>query len=79
MREQTYMRKVNRGTISKMCRHCGKPMQVARGCAIQEVNEKGNVLNQTVNNDQRALYHGKCRKEGRRLEYKSNKKLSKMK
>ena len=72
-----YIRKRNQGTYSKMCRYCGKSMNVARGRIIDkiEITKEGreNILDRKIMNDQRALWHKQCRKEGRRMEYKSMK------
>ena len=56
--------------FTKPCQHCGEPMLVARG-GVDKYTRPGTMTTQLVKNpDQNAQFHGKCRKEGRRLRHK---------
>lgn len=71
--------RIGQGHIQKNCKYCGEPMDVAKGAITEHRDENGAVIKKTQANDQRAIFHGRCRKLGRRQERriaKENRRLS---
>lgn len=67
------LKKVNRGQFTKPCQYCGGDMILNKGARVYYYNIQTKQVQSYDNPDQVSYWHGKCRREGRKEQYKLNK------
>lgn len=81
---ESHKRYINQGATIRSCAYCGRPLTQAKGRVVEILDKekrdpKAAVVKRYKMNDQRVIFHGACRTEGRRLLHKAEKQQRKLK